>query len=253
MYINVVLNFLKDFEQSYKSPEKISTGVIKEWLKQSPSISTLKIRIGALKNFYQRVVHQPLKFAYIEYPRKEIRHPIILSDTEMKQLFNACINIKHKAIMYVAYATGVRVSELLNIKLSDIDRGNGVIHIVCGKGNKQRSVTMKPELLKIIKDYFYIYRPKEYLFENPNGGKYTSSSINKFLKKYALLAGIKKNIHIHLLRHQYTSNAVEFGKDIYATSKILGHKKVTTTAEIYCHINPNIIKNAYSPIQNILS
>lgn len=251
LYIREVYNFLKDFDNTYSDPSRINIDIIKEWLKQSPSISTLKIRISALKNFYQRVIHQPLKFRYVEYPKKEIRHPIILSTEEMQRLFDTCTNIKHKTIILVAYSTGVRVSELLNIKLSDIDRANGVIHIMHGKGNKQRQVTMKDELLRVIEKYYRQYKPKEFLFEGQMGGQYTASSINQFLKKYASMAGIKKNIHIHLLRHQYTSNSVEFGKDIYATSKILGHKKVTTTAEIYCHINPNVIKNAYSPIQSL--
>ena len=251
LYVNVVYKFLHDFEGLFRSPEKIKTDIIKDWIRQAPSASTMKIRIGALKNFYHRVVRQPLKFKYVEYPKKEIKHPIILSQEETQKLFDACTNHKHKTILYVAYATGVRVSELLAIKLADIDRANGVIHILNGKGSKQRQVTMKPELVGIITKYWREYKTKEYLFEGQFGGKYTASSINQFLKKYAILAGIKKNVHIHLLRHLYASHSLESGENLYVTQKALGHSSPKTTADIYYHISPNIIANAFSPIQNI--
>jgi site-specific recombinase XerD len=153
--------------------------------------------------------------------------------------------------MLIAYSTGVRVGELLDIKLSDIDRANGVIHIMHGKGAKQRDVVLKPELLKLIEDYYRVYRPKVYMIEGQYGGKYTASSINQFLKKYGSIAGITKKIHIHLLRHLYTSHAIEGGENIYVVQKCLGHASPITTSKIYCHINPNIVKNSYSPLATL--
>jgi len=251
LYVNVVYSFLKDFDGTFTSPDRIKTEIIKDWIKQAPSISTMKIRIGALKNFYLRTVRQPLKFDYVEYPKSEKKHHVILSNEEMQRLIDSCENIKHKTIIVLAYSTGVRVSELLNIRLKDIDRANMVIHILNGKGNKSRQVTMKPQLLSLIEKYYIKYRPNEFLFEGQYGSTYTSSSINQFLKKYATLAGIKKNVHIHLIRHQFASNSLEHGENLHVTQKALGHASPKTTADIYYHISPQIIANAYSPIQNI--
>lgn len=252
MYEDVITKFLRDFEVAYTKPSEIPTEDIKQWLLQSPSISTFRIRLGALKVFYSKVVKQPLKFKYIEYPKPEKKHHVLLSTDEMIRLFKACSNKKHYCIMLVAYATGVRVSELLNIKLTDIDRANGVIHILNGKGGKSRQVTMKPELLEVIEGYYSEFEPKKYLFEGTSiDGKYTPSSINQFLKKYASEAGIKKNIHIHLLRHQYATDCLDNGENLYITQKALGHASPKTTADFYYHLTSKTISQAYSPIQNI--
>lgn len=249
-YSSQVKSFLSYFKNTAR-PIEISHEQIMDYLLTKIKPNTQRHAHSAIKLFYTNIVGQPLKFKYIPYATKEKSHPIILSQEETQNLFDACNNNKHKAIMLVAYSTGVRVAELLAIKITDIDRANGVIHIMNGKGAKQRQVTMKPELLKIIEDYYREYRPKIYLFEGQNGGQYTSSSINQFLKKYALLANIKKNVHIHLLRHLYATHSLEAGENLYITQKALGHSSPKTTADIYYHISPNIIANAFSPIVNI--
>ncbi len=245
--LGVFLNYFKSREH----PLHLNEENIKEYLSQFNESNTQRSHHGAIKLYYEICLHQKNKFKYIPYCKKEKRSPIILSQEETQKLFDACSNVKHKTILYVAYATGVRVSELLAIKLTDIDRSNGVIHIMNGKGKKQRQVTMKPELLQIISDYWRIYKTKIYLFEGQFGGKYTSSSINQFLKKYALLAGIKKNVHIHLIRHLFASHSLEAGENLHITQKALGHSSPTTTANIYYHISPNIIANAFSPLVNL--
>lgn len=253
LYYNVVFNFLNDFSSSYHSPERINAEIIKKWVKEnSTSLSQLKIKIGALKTFYKYTVKQPLKFKYIEYPRQEKKSPIILSHEEIKRLFQACSNLKHKTIMYIAYGTGARVSEILEMHPEDIDRTNFVIHVMKGKGNKQRQLTLKPKLLTVIDEYISKYHPKEYLFNGQNNAhQYTESSINQFLKKYALIAGISKRIHIHLLRHNYATHSLDGGENLYTIQKALGHASPTTTANNYLHMSSKIIANAYSPIDYI--
>jgi site-specific recombinase XerD len=245
---------LKSFLAYFKDvprPIEISSQQIMDYLLTKIKSNTQRHAHSAIKLFYTNTVGQPLKFKHIPYAKKEKSFPIILSQEETQRLFDACKNNKHKTIMFVAYSTGVRVAELLAIKLSDIDRANGVIHIMHGKGAKQRQVTMKPELLKIIEIYYREYKPKLYLFEGQAGGKYTSSSINQFLKKYASIANIKKNVHIHLLRHLFATHSLEAGENLYITQKALGHASPKTTADIYYHISSNIIANAFSPIINI--
>lgn len=252
-YCNSVTLFLNGFKH-LDSPTRINEQMIKDYLRKINKHNTQRAFHSAIKCFYKYVMKQPNKFKYIEYCKKAETHPIILSMEETKRLFNACSNIKHKTIMMVAYATGARVGEILNMRLCDIDRANMVIHIMNGKGSKQRPVTMKPELLKMLENYYKIYRPKTYIFEGQNQGeKYTDSSINQFLKKYAQLAGIKKKVHIHLLRHLFATHSLEAGENLYVTQKALGHSDPKITANTYYHISPNIIANAYSPIQNVIN
>lgn len=250
-YACLVRLFLKYFEVQFDEPKKISEKFIKDYLKESSSISVFKQNIGALKLFYQITIRQPLKFRFIEYPRPEKKSPIILSHDEIKALFNACENIKHKLIMYIAYGTGARVSEILNLRLTDIDYENGVIHVMAGKGNKQRQLTLKPRLADSIRDYISGYNPNEYLFNGQFSNQYSSSSINQFLKDYAKKAGIKKRVHIHLLRHNYATHCLDAGENLYTIQKSLGHASPKTTANNYLHMSSKIIANAYSPIDNL--
>lgn len=243
--------FLEHYDSVYDIPSRIPEKEIVVYLKQSKSYSLVKQEIGCLKLFYKYIIKQPLKFKYIQYPRKDHKKPILLSKDELKRLFSAIENVKHKTILSIVYATGVRVSELLDIKLSDIDRSNGVIHIMSGKGSKQRMVTMNDNLLGIIEKYYRRFKPKVYLIENPQGGKYSKSSINSFIKKYCELAGIKKNVSIHHFRHLYASHSLEAGENLYNTQNALGHLSPKTTADFYYHLSPSIVANTYSPINNI--
>jgi integrase/recombinase XerD len=251
-YESALRVFLEYYDSKYSEPKKIPIEIIKDYLRASCSVSKLKQNISALKLFYKFVIRQPLKFQYIEYPKKEHKRPILLSKSELTRLFSACTNLKHKTILATVYATGVRVSELLDIRLSDIDRENGVIHIMRGKGKKQRMVTMKPKLLAIIEKYREVYNPKEYLIENPNGGKYSKSSINSFIKKYIKLAGISNHVSIHQFRHLYATHSLEAGENLYNTQNALGHSSPKTVADFYYHLSPVIVANTYSPIEDIL-
>lgn len=252
LYTNVVFRFLQDFSNDFASPDRIKSDLIQSWIKdKSTSTSDLKIKIGALKTFYKFTVRQPLKFRFIEYPRSEKKSPIILSHDEVKALFDACENVKHKLIMYIAYGTGARVSEILNLKMTDIDYENGVIHVMAGKGNKQRQLTLKPRLADSIRDYISVYNPNEYLFNGQFSSQYSSSSINKFLKDYAKKAGIKKHVHIHLLRHNYATHCLDAGENLYTIQKSLGHASPKTTANNYLHMSSKIIANAFSLIDNL--
>lgn len=252
LYINVVFRFLQDFSNDFAAPDRIKSDLIQSWIKEkATSTSDLKIKIGAIKTFYKLTVRQPLKFRFIEYPRTEKKSPIILSHDEIKVLFKACTNKKHKLIMYIAYGTGARVSEILNLKPCDIDYKNGVIHVMSGKGNKQRQLTLKPKLAELITEYISEYNPVEYLFNGQFSNQYTASSINHFLKDYAAKAGIKKKIHIHLLRHNYATHCLDAGENLYTIQKSLGHASPKTTANNYLHMSSKIIANAFSPIDDI--
>ena len=251
-YLAQISLFLKFFEKDYNHPKHIPAEKIKDYLLTKIKVNTQRHSHSAIKLFYRLTVHQEFKFRFIEYAKKEHTPIIILSINEIQRLINSCSNLKHKAIIVFTYSTGVRVSELLNIKLNDIDPSNGVVHILSGKGKKARQVTMKPELYKFILKHISEYNPKEYLFENDlTHERYSASSINQFLKKYAKLAEINKKVHIHLLRHNYTTDSIDNGAKLYEISKALGHSSTKITEKTYIHCSSKLIANAYSPINNI--
>lgn len=248
MYVSNLQMF---FSWSNKDhPKNINEQDIRNYLSGIKTSNTQRCHHSAIKKFYEICIGQKYKFKYLPYAKKSNKRPIILDQSEIQRLFDVCINIKHKAILYVLYATGVRVSELLSIRLKDIDRADMVIHIMCGKGGKQRAVTMKHELLQILENYYRIFRPKEFLFEGQNRGQYTASSVRQFINNYANIAGIKKRVYPHLIRHCTMTHSLEAGENLYTIQKICGHNNPKTTS-IYLHMSPKIIANAYSPIQNL--
>lgn len=213
--------------------------------------NTQRANHSAIKKFYE-VCFNKKRFKFLPYAQKKHTNPIILSEEEVQRLLQATTNIKHFAITLTLYATGVRISELLNIKLSDIDRANGVIHIMNGKGAKQRQVCLKPKLLEVITAYYRKYKPFTYLFENDlTHQQYSERSVGEFLKANAEKAGIKKRVYPHLLRHCNASHCIEHGESLYTVQTIMGHSDPKITANTYVHGSSKIIANSYSPLDNL--
>lgn len=249
-YVKGVFDFMVYFRNDYSEPKKIPSREIEQYLKQSPSACILKQRIGAMKCFYKYTIRQPLKFRHIEYPRKVQKLPQPLSVEEIQKLFNHCRNLKHRAILSVLYGSGLRISEALNLKLGDIDAPNGVLWIRCGKGMKDRQTLLSDSVLTLLRKYYREYKPGEYLFENPNGGKYSATSVRAFIKRCCEWAHIK-TISPHVLRHSFSTHFIEEGKDISILQRILGHNQITTTQR-YTHISTKVISQTVSPIVQIL-
>lgn len=250
LYVDTVTRFLHDFEAVYDKPKDIPSEVIKQWLRESPSQSLLRIRIGALKNFYQRVIKQPLKFKYIEYPRKEKRIPIILDHSEVQLIFDNLRNSKHKCITLILYSTGIRVSELINLKIQDIDPYQMVIYIKQGKGKKDRIVPLKSMVWDYIQKYMKEYNPKEYLFNGQFDLQYSDRSINQFLQDSAKRSGITKRVYAHLFRHTALTGMLESGDDLHVVQRNAGHNKPSTTS-IYLHLSPKTISNSANHINSL--
>lgn len=241
------------FGQSMKDhPKNISEQDIRNFLSQFNEPNTQRSFHSAIKKFYEIIFHQRNKFRYLPYAKKSQSRPIILSEHEVELLLHVTTNLKHFAITVTLYSTGVRIAELLDIKLADIDRANMVIHIMRGKGSKQRQAPLNPKLLTILESYYRKYKPHKYLFENDQTHEqYSERSVNLFLKANALKAGIKKRIYPHLLRHSYFSHSAEHGESLYTLQQIAGHSDPKITANTYIHGSSKIIANAYSPLDNL--
>lgn len=249
-YVSCVAVFLKYFNGEVAEPTKINEQQIKDYLATYASHNTQRANHSAIKCFFKYTLNQPRKFRYIEYCKRDRRLPIVLSQTEIQAIFNACTNLKHKAILSLLYSAGLRISEVINLKINHIDSSRMVINIINAKGGKDRQVMLDANVLQLLRTYYKQYRPQEYLFNGQFSQQYSESSINEFLKAYAVKAGISKRVHAHLLRHCSFTHMVEAGTDINLIQRLAGHSSVKTTA-IYTHISHNLISKIQSPISNI--
>lgn len=250
-YCSQVELFLKYFEPVATKPSEISEKQIKVWLLQAKTINSRKHRISAVKLFYALTGRQPLKFKYIEYPRSEKKLPIVLSQQEIQAMFTACENTKHKVILSLLYACGLRVSELLNLQWQHIDRSRMIINIIGAKGKKDRQVMLPENLIPLLEKYYREYKSKEYVLNGQFALQYSETSVNQVVKQLAKKAGINnKRVYTHLLRHCSFTHMVEAGTDINLIQRLAGHSNVKTTA-IYTHISHNLISKIKSPFESI--
>lgn len=241
-YTNQVKLFLEYFNKIATKPSEISEKQIKQWLLLANSINGRKHRISAVKLFYQLTGKQPLKFKHIEYPRSERKLPQIIEKEFLLDAILKIQNTKHKAIIALAYSTGMRVSEVCNLKIADIDSKRMIITIRQSKGRKDRIVALSVNILKFLRIYFLEYRPKEFLFNGQFDLQYSHTSCNQIVKKY-----LGKQYHFHLLRHSNATALLESGTDLRIIQKHLGHTNSKTT-EIYTHVSTNIISKMNLPI-----
>lgn len=241
-YCSQVELFLKHFEPVATKPSEISEKQIKVWLMLAQSINGRKHRISAVKLFYKLTGKQPLKFKHIEYPRSERRLPQIIDKAKIIDVIRKMDNIKHKAIITLAFSTGMRVSEVVNLKIADIDSERMIITIRQAKGKKDRIVPLSPKTLETLRIYFREYRPKEYLFNGQSSLQYSSTSCNQIVKKY-----LGKQFHFHQLRHSNATALLEGGTDLRIIQKLLGHSSSKTT-EIYTHVSTQLINQVITPI-----
>lgn len=214
------------------------------------SASTQRQVVGSLKLFYKEIYNREIPFKYLTISQRENNVPVVLSKQEIKLILDTAVNIKHKAIISLLYSSGLRIGELLELKIRDIDSERMTIYIKQAKGKKDRYTILSPVVLDLLRKYFKKYQPKEYLFEGQKGGKYTATSSAKLFKNILKKAGIKKQVTLHTLRHSFATHLVEDGVSIAYIQKLLGHNSIKTTM-IYTHIaNESLIK-IKSPLDSI--
>lgn len=246
-YISMFEKFINHYSK-YKLIE-LTEKDIREYIHKlvldNKSNTYLNQMINSIKFYYESVMGMPNRFYSIERPIKEHKLPKVISKEEVKSLINNTNNIKHKCIISLLYSAGLRRSELINLKIENIDSKRMLINIKNTKGNKERYTLLSKTVLKDLRLYFLKWRPKEYLFEGKYGGKYSTSSVLTIVKRAAKKAKIIKTITPHMLRHSFATHLLEAGTDIRYIQTILGHNSIKTT-EIYTQVaikNINIIKN----------
>ena len=254
--VNTYITCLKYFKNYFYDIEidLLSKDDILEYLfhliKNNYSKSTQNQHINAIKFYFEKCLGKKREYYLIDRPRKDKMLPIVLSKNEIQLLFNCTYNLKHFTILAVIYSCGLRVSELINIKINDIDNNRMVIHIRQAKGNKDRQVQLTSKILNLLRKYYKKYRPVNYLIVGQNGGKYSTTSIQKIIKNSTLKAGIYKKVTPHTLRHSFATHLLENRTDIRFIQTILGHSDIKTT-QIYTHVSNAHLKNIQNPSDNL--
>jgi integrase/recombinase XerD len=253
-YKSALLKYFEFYKNS--NPEELSKADIEFFINYQVtnygiSQSYQKQMVGALKFFYNELLRRNYDLFYLYPDRREYKLPEILSKKEVKALIDSLPNIKHKAILSTLYSAGLRLEEVLNLKPNDIDSDQMLLRIKTAKGNKDRNVVLSFNLLLLLREYYKLFKPEEYLFEGQKKGKYSSTSVQKIMKKALSRAGIKKHATPHTLRHSFASHLLEAGTDIRIIQEILGHKSIRTT-QIYTHISSANIKSVKSPLDDML-
>jgi integrase/recombinase XerD len=206
--------------------------------------------INALKLFYALVVDKKIVLEKLVRPQKPYTLPKVLDVSEVAAIINTTENMKHKCMLSLIYSAGLRRGELLNLTLTDIDSKRMMIIIRGGKGMKDRQVPLSGNILEMLRNYYLRYRPREYVFEGQDGGRYSERSLELVLKKSVKKAGIKRNINLHMLRHSYATHLLEAGTDLRYIQELLGHKSPKTT-QIYTHVSREALGRIVSPFDRL--
>jgi integrase/recombinase XerD len=220
-------------------------------LKQSEN--TIHSRLNALKFMYEQVLGHEKFFVEIPRPKKHLQLPKVLGEQELRRLFNAPTNLKHKAILFVAYSAGLRVSEVINLRLQDIDRERQQLFIYCSKGKKDRYVMLSPMVLDVLEQYYKMseVKPTNYLFEGTvKAEPYSIRSAQKIFSDAKIKAGILKTVSFHSLRHSFATHLLEKGTDVVYIQDILGHFDIKTTQR-YLHVRRDVLINIVSPLDGL--
>ena len=219
-------------------------------VKAGMSKSSLNQSVNSIKFYYEVVMQMPNRFYSIERPRTEKKLPTVLSKQEVLRIIDHIYNLKHKCIISTLYSSGMRIGELLNLKISDIDSERMMIKVVNAKGNKDRYTILSEAILPDLRKYYISYCPKTFLFEGPAGKQYAASSVQKILKRAVSKARITKKVTPHTLRHSFATHLLEAGTDLRYIQIILGHESSQTT-EIYTHVAATNIEMIKSPLDSL--
>jgi site-specific recombinase XerD len=255
-YRNEFLQYLGALKST--AAESMSVERIKKYilycfstLKLSPA--TVDSRINALKFYYEQVLGREKMLFDLPRPKSPLVLPRVLGEHELRRLFNAVTNLKHKAILFTAYSAGLRVSEVVGLQLTHVDSDRMQIFIKCSKGKKDRYVALSPLILDVLRAYIKQSKPRpvKYIFEGIRPGvAYSTRSAEEVFNKAKGIARITKEITFHGLRHSFATHLLEKGVDVKYIQELLGHFSIKTTMR-YIHVRKEELVNVVSPIDDL--
>lgn len=246
-YLSCLNDYFRYIKNVQKDPDLL---LIKKYLleKQERGVSsqTINLYLQAIKHFYREIFKSRVPID-LKFAKTASKLPVVLSRQEIEKIIMSIDNPKHRMMISLAYASGLRVSEVINLKIKDVNIGELTIHLKGAKGNKDR-ITIFPE--KLSDDIMKLSAGKSasaYLFESEFGGKLTERTAQIIFHKALKKAGVKKEATFHSLRHSFATHLLENGVDVRYVQELLGHANIRTT-QIYTKVTNPMLKNIKSPL-----
>ena len=215
------------------------------------SENSIHSRMNAIKFYFHVVLKKTNFFIEIPRPKKHDILPKVIHSIDIRKIFEQTPNLKHNTMLKLSYGMGLRVSEIVNLKICDIDSRSMMVFIARAKGKKDRYANLPESVLGQLRDYFKEFRPREYLFEGQYGGQYSCRSVQMVFKNSLERAGVNKKVGIHSLRHSFATHLLERGTDLRLIQDLLGHKDIKTTL-LYTHISDKSLQKVKSPLDDML-
>ena len=254
--ITTYVSMISHLASHYKTQsDLLSIDQVREYIMQNittkkRSKSWMNMMISSVKLLYCDVLKREWNHLDLPRPRSDKKVPVILSRDEVQRIIDSKKNIKHKAILMVTYSAGLRLGEVSNLKVTDIDSSRMLIHVRKGKGNRDRCTILSPVLLAYLRTYYRKYRPDEWLFEGLSGGAIGNSTIQAVFKSALRSTNIHKKVGIHCLRHSFATHLLEQGVALPIIQIMMGHKSLKTTSG-YLHVQQYSIQGVRSPMDNL--
>lgn len=254
-YFNSFLQFcyycqLKDIDRKELDGARVNSLVLELSTRNGHSISMRHSLINAVLYYYRNVLGRLDYKNGIIRPKKDKELPHVLSKETVQAILTNCENLKHRTMLSLTYSSGLRVGEILKLKVGDIDSNRMLITVRGGKGKKDRIVMLSEKILLLLREYFIEYRPKDFLFEGQYGAKYSEASLRKVFQKACVKAKVLERPTLHWLRHSFATHLLEAGTDIRYIQQLLGHASTKTT-EIYTHVSTKHIGMIRSPLDDL--
>ncbi len=254
-YTSNLFQFLTNASCQFTTTEEIDIVTIEKYIfwkikKDNISTSHQRIILASIAKFYELVIEKRINLKHLYPQRKEHKIPNYLTFAEITKLIDVTSNLKHKSIIMLLYSGGLRLSEVINLKIADIDSNSMTITIRQAKGKKDRQVMLSEKFLLILRQYYLKYKPSYFLFEGQNSLQYSGRSIQQIVKESATKSGLNKPVSPHILRHSFATHLLETGTDIRYIQELLGHNHLKTT-EIYTHITDVAKNKIKSPLDRL--
>jgi integrase/recombinase XerD len=207
--------------------------------------------VSVVKLFYETIIGMKVEPEFIARPRRERPLPKIMSMEQVSAMLGSVKNQKHRMMLALIYACGLRSGELINLVFDDIQSTRMMIHIRRAKGNKDRLVPLSQKLLQQLREYYKIFRPKQWLFEGQHPGEqYSKRSLQMVMKQALKAAGLSREFRLHDLRHSYATHQLEAGTNEHIIQKLLGHSSIKTTT-IYTKVARTTLEKVYNPFDHL--
>jgi site-specific recombinase XerD len=256
--IQIYLAAVSKLARHYRrSPEQIQSEEIRSYLlhlleERKLASSTLNQTICALRFFYIRILERPWTVGKVHFLKRRRKLPTVLTEPEVARLLAAARNLKEQAMLMALYSAGLRLRELTHLQPRDIESDGMRIRVCEAKGGKQRYVALSSTLLIVLRRYFRLYRPTQWLFFGESRDQpIHDRTVQKIVAVAARQAGISKAVSPHTLRHSFATHLLEHGTDLRFIQEALGHQHLTTTA-IYTHVSPRALSQVVSPLDRLV-